>query len=637
MPPDLLTRAAGRIAASLDRRARTVEAVALSGLAPAVRPGPAPDGSAGPWVEELAAGGADLASLVGAPVLLDHVPTTRTSVGTVTDARVEGDRILCRLRFDDSPEADAVMGKVAAGSVRGVSLGYLTEKRQRSGTDAAGRPIFRAVAWTPVELSLTPLPVDPGAPIRGHAMPDSTPAAPADATAQDGFKPCPDCTNPAVCSAAGACFNQPPAAGDGAAATPAATTRAVRSIAGLAGLGADWADRQIDARASTDQVRAAAFSEMQRRSRGAVTIDNRSPHISGGIDYSDPAMMRRSMADALAHRLAPAHCKLEGQAIQFRSHGPLALLGQLLGARGERVNPWDREGLLVRAIGAHSTSDFPLLLADAANKALLTQYQAAAPTYRQIAARKPFNDFKAHKFLRLGDFPGFQDLAESGPVKYGTISEKKEEITSKAFATGIAINREALLNDDLSALADFSGLLAVRSAQFENAKVYDLIASTGPTMSDGNAMFHTAHGNYQGTGTTIANGIDAAVQAFRSQTGLDGAKINVEPKFLVVGPAKEVEARKQLAAVNPTSTAEVNVWASAFTLVVDSEITGNAWHLAANPAQVPNMVYGYVSGAEGPQILTERDFDSQAVKVRAGLDFACGAVDWKGLYKSAGA
>jgi hypothetical protein len=41
--------------------------------------------------------------------------------------------------------------------------------------------------------------------------------------------------------------------------------------------------------------------------------------------------------------------------------------------------------------------------------------------------------------------------------------------------------------------------------------------------------------------------------------------------------------------------------------------------------------------SDGPQVRTERDFDTQAVKVAAGLDFAVGAIDFRGAYLNAGA
>lgn len=89
-----------------------------------------------------------------------------------------------------------------------------------------------------------------------------------------------------------------------------------------------------------------------------------------------------------------------------------------------------------------------------------------------------------------------------------------------------------------------------------------------------------AFGNKAASGTA---GVDGAVQALRAMTGLDGMKLNIQPKFLVVGPAQEANARRILASIDPTTAADVNPWANAFTLIVDAEIVGNRWFLIADP------------------------------------------------------
>ena len=168
----------------------------------------------------------------------------------------------------------------------------------------------------------------------------------------------------------------------------------IRSIAKTASLDQGWIDPQIDADASLDQVRAAALDAMSKRS---PVISN----IKVGIDHTDPVAIRSAMADALAHRLAPGAVKLEGRATEFRGHRILDMVGDLAVANGERINVRDQDSLLQRAVGALSArATLPLLLADAANKALLAQSSGfAAPTYRKWAARKPFTDFKEHSVL----------------------------------------------------------------------------------------------------------------------------------------------------------------------------------------------------------------------------------------------
>jgi hypothetical protein len=116
---------------------------------------------------------------------------------------------------------------------------------------------------------------------------------------------------------------------------------------------------------------------MSERSSAAASIRNTGAAAITN-DHTDPVAIRSAMADALAHRLAPAAVKLEGPALQFRGHRVLDMVGDLAAARGDRINLRDQDELLQRAVGAHSTSDFPLLLADAANKSLLANYQVAA-------------------------------------------------------------------------------------------------------------------------------------------------------------------------------------------------------------------------------------------------------------------
>ncbi|MBP2233452.1 hypothetical protein J2847_006790 [Azospirillum agricola] len=561
------------------------------------------------------AAGADLARFIGGPALKDHRATTDNAVGVVDAASLAaGGRIVATVRFSRKPAADELMADVGDGIVRGVSLGYRVTKWQLAGR-RDGLRVFRAIAWEPYELSFTPVPVDAGATVRSHedTMTTTTTAAPADTPAQ---------TTTIVTT---------PAPAD---TSRAAVNAEIRSMARVAGLDQAWIDGQIDGAATVDAARAAAFAELTRR--GGVTITTAAP-ITVGTDHTDPSAIRRSMSDALAARLAPGLVKAEGRAREFMGHRALDMVGELAVARGQRFNRFDQNALMERAIGAHTTGDFPLLLADAGNKILLARYAAANPTYRLWAARRGFTDFKPHKFLRVGDFPAFKNLAESGEVNYGTMSENRETVAAAEFATGIILGRRALVNDDLSALSDFSSMIAIRTAADENRLVYGLLTSN-PALSDGKALFHADHANKAAAGAAITvASVGAAVAALRKMKSLDGIPLNLAPRFLVVGPDKELEGRQVLASITPTKAGDSNPWAGLMELIVDANITGNGWYVMADPGLCPTVVYGYVAGSEGPQIKTETDFDSQSVKVRAGLDFGYGVIDFRGAHSNAGA
>lgn len=587
MTTTIYTRRAGFRPASLDRDSRTFEAVASTGAD--VRR----QDSRGAYVERLDLSAIDPASLVGTTVLDAHRQGShRDAVGVLEAARMEGGALVVTIKTARGAEGDAILERVEDGILRGVSIGYSAAKTSET-RDASGQRV-RTIQPEIREISLVPIPADPGATVRSGAIMEDD--------------------NLSV-------------------QTRAEINAEIRSIARATGLDQNWIDGQIDADASLDAVRADALATMQRRSQAAGGIRS-----TGRVtaDHNDPLAIRSAMADALAHRIAPGVCPLEGRGVEYRGWRILDMVGTLAAASGERINVRDQDALLQRAVGAHSTSDFPLLLADAANKALMAQYQVAAPTYRKWAAQKPFADFKERPFLRAGDFPAFKEINENGEVKYGTMSENAEKVRAKEFGTGIVIGRRALVNDDLGALADFSSMIATRAAVDENRLAYGVLAANA-ALSDTVALFHADHGNKAASGTVLdgAN-VAVAVAALRGQKSLDGMALNLQPAFLVVGPQQEVAARQLLAAVTAAKSADVNVWTGFAELIVDAEITDKRWHLFAAPGGAPVVVYGYVAGAEGPQIRTERDFDTQALKVAASLDFAAGAVDFRGAYLNAG-
>lgn len=530
------------------------------------------------------------------PLLADHRRDLDNVLGDVTNIRREGNEIVGTAHLSKhSEKAKRIAAELSDGRSFSGSIGYKTDKWAES--KPAGKRTLTAKTWRIFEASLVSIPADPASKIRELPMTETT-------------------TTPA----------------------PATMTRAqvnteIRSIAAKAGLDAAWVDKHVDADdVNLDAVRQDAFAAMQARTSTTSAVRT----ISIGEDHTDPTSIRAAMADALAHRLAPNAVKLEGRATEFRSHRLLDMAGDLAVARGERVNLRDTEGLLQRAVGAHSTSDFPELVSAAANKALLAQYAIAAPTYRKWAARKPFADFKEHSFLRVGDVPKFKEIVEGGETKYGTLSSSAEKVSAKEYGTGIALGRRLLINDDLSALSDFSSGIAIRAANDENALAYGILKSN-PTMADGYALFSTDHKNLPTAAAFGATTIAAMVKALRGQTSLDGMKLNLQPGMLVVGSDLEVAARTLLTAIQATKTSDVNPWANFAELVVDSELGATEHYLFTSPAAAPTVVYGYVGGAEGPQIRSERDFDTLALKIAANLDFAVGAIDFRGAVKNAGA
>ncbi|HRW61011.1 MAG TPA: Mu-like prophage major head subunit gpT family protein, partial [Defluviicoccus sp.] len=257
-------------------------------------------------------------------------------------------------------------------------------------------------------------------------------------------------------------------------------------------------------------------------------------------------------------------------------------------------------------------------------------------SYRAWAQRRQFKDFKAHKFLRVGDFPAFTQVPEPASMKLGTVDESRETVTLVSYTSGISFTREALINDDLGALAAVGNSIATRASATETELAYGVLASN-PVMSDGKALFHADHGNLAASGAALdVATLAAGRKAMREQVHGD-MLLNLAPRFLVVGPAYETAADQVLAEITPTSAANVNPFSGKLELVVDANITGNAWYLFADPAVWPSVVYGHLRNLEGPEVWVVRNPSTRALDIHAGLDFAVGAIDHRGAYYNPGA
>jgi hypothetical protein len=392
-----------------------------------------------------------------------------------------------------------------------------------------------------------------------------------------------------------------------------------------------------------DQARRALFDALVAQGpRAAIPA-----RPETGASHDDPAQILDAMAEALAARAMPGYQPQgengrSGRHAEFMGWRPSDMIGELLRARGARSVPRNPTLLAERAF--HTTSDFPLLLAAAANKMLLAAYQPAQPTYRQIFLRRDFRDFKPHRHLRIGDFPTLLPLAENGEIQVGTMSESQEIVLLQTFARRIRVTRPMLVNDDLGAFTDFAAAIGRRVAEFENVTAYNLLNSAngdGPTLTTGSApVFATgaARANKASTGTVLdTDTIGAGRTAIMKQRTLDGLPISMgQAMRLLVGPNQELAARRATVTVAASEIGKANVFAGFVQPVIEPLIQANRWYLFSDPVAAPVYVYGYLNGAEGPQVTTGPVQGADGVEVSVIFDFGVGAIDWRGAWFNPG-
>ena len=105
---------------------------------------------------------------------------------------------------------------------------------------------------------------------------------------------------------------------------------------------------------------------------------------------------------------------------------------------------------------------------------------------------------------------------------------------------------------------------------------------------------------------------------------------------LLVGPNLELAARQLTVSVQATQTANANVYAGFVQPLVEPLIPANRWYLFSDPAASPVYVYGYLNGAEGPQVTTGPVSGVDGVEVSVIFDFGVGAIDWRGAWFNPG-
>lgn len=138
-------------------------------------------------------------------------------------------------------------------------------------------------------------------------------------------------------------------------------------------------------------------------------------------------------------------------------------------------------------------------------------------------------------------------------------------------------------------------------------------------------------------GSLSEDSLSDARLALRQQTGTDGkTRIQVTPRYLVVGPELDTAAEKLLTAINATTTDDVNPFAGKLTLAVEPRIADDQWYVFADPATVPVIEYSYLSSAPGPQMASRDGWDVLGQEFRVVLDFGCGATDFRGAYRNPG-
>jgi hypothetical protein len=586
----------------------------------------------------------------GGPVLDSHSAYgVESQLGVVRRAWTAGDTGKATIQFSKRDSVTPIWNDVQAGIIQNLSPGMWIYKKVDTTPKGQDRKEFTATDWEPFEISLLPIPADADTTFMSAAgtQPPAPPIVVAERASAQEETPVEQTT---LAAGEVARDNEAllAAARDEAVKVERLRASTIRTVAAPFQLEEKFVTALIDEGLSLETARERILAELAAPAIGKpIRGENEGPRITA--DVTDKR--RKGMEASILFRGSPGDAILREAGKEYAGLTLVDIARECLEAAGVKTRGMPRHEIARVALqgrfgaeeyfagGMITTIDFPNILANVANKTLRQAYEAAPRTFLPFCRQVSAADFKPINRVQLSDVPTLQALNEKGEFHRTALSDSKETYSLATFGEIVAITRKVIINDDLQALTRVPAGLGQAAAQLESDTVWAVVTGN-PTMSDGLAVFHATHKNLNtGCGLAVA-GLATARGAFRIQKAPKGTILNLQPRYIIIPAALENTADQLIYPINLAATAVTGVvppWIQSLQKIVEGRLDANSttsWYMSVDPSQIDTLEYCYLEGQQGVYIETRQGFDVDGVEIKARLDFAAGAIDYRGLCKN---
>jgi hypothetical protein len=606
------------------------------------------------------------------PLLDTHMRyESKDVLGSYRDMKIEGDKLLGRSYFSKVPEAEGSWIRVQEGHLTDFSVGYQVnesiwipekEKQSVAGREFTG-PLRVVTKWTPRELSVCPIGADQRAKARSYTTPKEKDeemdklreflallGMPAEATDE-----------------------QMRAFMDGIIERAAKKPEPKKDQESKAYPEKERAEAVRAERARITEITAMCRQfEMPEKEVTRMIDEDVDIHKARELVMKHLADQKKDPAPPDGHRYETG--KDEKQKFREAAEGAVLIRSGIPGDHGKIAGASDLAGYSLVEMARHAllvnnlkstgnplemigraltTSDFPYILANVANKSLFAGWEGAGETWNQWCDTGRVSDFKTHSSARISEFDDLDELPENAEYEYGNRTEAKEEYRVVTYGKMAGISRQAIINDDLDAITrNFMGM-----GEAAARKVGDLpyaVLTGNPTMGDGKALFHTDHSNLVAGGSGAAPGIatlDAAFLAMGTQKDLKEKRLlNIRPVYLLApmalrGTAEMFFTSERYADVDTAGTSDENVATTrrniyagnVLTRIYDARLDASdtaAWFLAA--AKGKTVTVFFLNGNQTPYMEQQQGWSVDGTEFKVRIDAGAKAMDWRGLYMNDG-
>ncbi len=565
----------------------------------------------------------------------------------------EGEQARVRVRFDDTDLAERRFRSVKNGILRNVSVGFSIEGNEitREANDKTQTvEELTATRWKPFEVSQVPIGADQGATVRqarafaARQIEDQKP---------EGETMSIETTNTENLSAEEREQIAADARAQGVKAEAERQT-GIRHAARTLGFDDNHATvtKVLVDGVTLDEARGILIDAAAARDEAQETASTRSDITIGREECQKRG---EAISNALMHRSAPGQNKVEPGSLEseYMHRSLMEIARDCLERHGTDTRFMSRGQIAemalgmgnaqTRAAGMISTSDFPLVLADVANKSLRAGYEQTPRTFLPWTRRVTANDFKTIRRLQLSGGMALAEVPEGSEFTYAKTHEGQESYSISTFGRIVAITRQTLVNDDLDAFSRASQIYGAAAADLESDVVYNLLINNA-AMADGVALFHSSHNNIAADHVEApsASAFGEGRQKMKRQTDLDNDRLlNIAPRYVIFPVAHEDTVDKQLVDIVAATTSNaVPPFIRSLIPIAEPRLDDNStniWYMMADPSRIDTIEYAYLAGEEGVQTSTRAGFEVDGVEIKARLDFGAGVIDHRGMYRNAGA
>ena len=581
------------------------------------------------------------------PAILDHNRQAPSVWGYVKDLRFEMVRGVQALTgtavLDGAQEAMALAEpRLRNGSAR-FSIG--ARLREFAYPEMGPSDLINVTRWSIGELSLVVEGMDPRAIQFSHNPTASTPMT---VQNQAGGDPAGTTTTTTAAPAdieraAPVAPPAPPAPAPAADALERAALKRERDIlqsCSAAGLDYEATRAYVDGGKPWDEV-----VDLIIRAKATATVAPAAGTgpVSPVVTNDGGDKLNRSIESYMLYRAGTAQ-QLDDSARQFIGYSMRDIAREFLTSRGINTRGESINKIVDRAF--HTSSDFPLLVANVANKSLNTGYAEEPQSWRPLARQKNLPNFKPAFEVQVQGNIILQELGEQGEYANATLVEGQATWRIASYGRRIPVGRNLIINDDLDALGSVPEKMGRGARLTENNIVWELLTLSpngSITSLDNQALFVAGHNNTGAGAITIA-GLDTGVTAMSQQLDIAGNSLNIEAAYLIVPPqlatvAAQIVQGTSYAPSAATGNAGPNPFIGRFQIIKENRLAARSatqWYLAANPGTIDMIRFGYLDGQEGPEITLTEKRNPDGLELLVREDFGAHVMDWKGFYRSTG-